>query len=641
MNRKSSARRKLRELSQPDWINEIVSESKQIAETLRGCPASQLQRHTSHLARHLQSDPDCDDRKLIVLAAGGVLESVRQSLDIQLFDVQLHAGIIVCCGAIAEMQTGEGKTLSVALPAYFRALAGRGVHVVTPNSYLAQRDHEQLSPVFARLGMTTGLLQENAEPGDSKLAYQADITYGPGHAFGFDYLRDQLTLGRADAKQLGSRVYSQVCGEPTESDLLQRGLHAAIIDEADHVLIDDAVSPMVLSGSAPGESPDADVHRQARQLATQLKPDWEFRISRQGQAELTDIGFNAVYANAELTVHPHLVRPWHEYVVAAIKADAVFKRDVNYIVRDKEVQIVDESTGRIFEDRSWSDGIHQAVEAKEGLPISPENTPLARITRQRFYRYYQSLGGMTGTATGCEHELAAVYGVPVSVVPPRLPSKRSTLPDHIALTHEEKLAAIASEAAAICQRGRAVLIGTHSIADSIDVSHELEQRGLKFQLLNGVQDADEAAVIQSAGNAGSITVATNLAGRGTDIRLAPEVANAGGLHVILTEQHAFTRVDRQLIGRCARCGDPGTTRTFVCSEDTLIRDHAPWIGRAVERWVQSDRRSGLDLSARLKRIQSEQQRHATSVRWRMLQADRETEGLLSKSAVAPEGCWQI
>jgi preprotein translocase subunit SecA len=367
----------------------------------------------------------------------------------------------------------------------------------------------------------------------------------------------------------------------------------------------------------------------------------DFRVTNAGHIELTNLGFESVYSNTAMTVHPELVRPWHEYVVAALRARFLFRRDVNYIVREHRVQIVDSSTGRIFADRSWSDGMHQAVEAKEGLRISPENIPLARITRQRFYRYYQSLGGMTGTATGCEHEFAAVYGLPIAVVPLRLTSKRSLLPERICLTRAEKLAAVADETAALCQRGRAVLIGTLSIADSVDVAQQLTARGLDFQLLNGVQDADEASVIQQAGQPGAITVATNLAGRGTDIALAPKVTAEGGLHVIVFDSHLYSRVDRQLIGRSARCGDPGTARRFFSADDALLRDQASWLARAIQRWDRDGRRGKPEITNRLVRIQAEQHRRATSLRWQLLQADHEDAKLFSDPSSAPERCWQL
>jgi preprotein translocase subunit SecA len=640
-DRSSLARRRRRQLRKRNWIDNIVDEAKQLAKSLEGSSLADLHEHSGRLRQFVTTEKDDDDTKMLVLATAAVIEAVRRTLSLRLFDEQLHAGIIVSCGAVAEMQTGEGKTLAVALPAYVRALAGRGVHVATPNSYLAMRDHTLLAPVYSLLGMSTGLLQADASPEETRAAYRADITYGPAHSFGFDYLRDQLTLERFDFPKLGERIYSRLCGQTPEGRLLQRGLHASIVDEIDHVLIDDAVSPLLLSGSDQGESPDAEVHREAHGVAGQLQLHRDFVIGDRRHVRLTSDGFERVYETDQMVVHPHLVRPWHEYVVLALRASHCYLCDVHYVIRDDEVQIVDASTGRIYKDRSWSDGLQQAIESNAGLQISCETKPLARITRQRFYRYYESLGGMTGTATGCQREFATVYGLSVAVVPPRIASKRIMLPHHLSPTKQEKLAAIAEETETIIKQGRAVLIGTVNIAESVEVASELTHRGLTFELLNGVQDADEAAIVARAGQPGVTTVATNLAGRGTDIVLDPAVAQRGGLHVVVTQKHTLERVDRQLIGRCARCGDPGTARIYTSAEDELAQKHAPWIGRAIMRWDERGRSDELSLSRDFERIQVGQQRLATAHRWRLLQSERDDEKLFARSVAAPLGCCQI
>jgi len=454
-------------------------------------------------------------------------------------------------------------------------------------------------------------------------------------------LRDQLLLERFNPPQFGHRIFSRLCGQVPEDRMLQRGLYASIVDEIDHVLIDDAVSPLLLSGSGKGESPDADVHREARVTATRLELHRDFLIGESQQVRLTGDGFGRVYETDEMLMHPDLVRPWHEYVILALRASHCYLRDVHYVVQEDQVQIVDTATGRIYQDRSWSDGLHQAIEAIEGLEISRETLPLARITRQRFYRYYESLGGMTGTATGCQREFATVYGLPIAVVPLRVPSKRKLLPQHISRTKQEKLSAIAEETAELVEEGRAVLIGTNSIAESIEMGEALTTRGLSFELLNGIQDADEAAVIAQAGQPGVITVATNLAGRGTDIVLHPLVAELGGLHVIVTQKHSLERVDRQLIGRCARCGDRGTARIYTSAEDELTEKHAPWIGRAIQRWDEQGRSDQMSLGHHFGRIQAQLQRSATAHRWRLLQSDRDDEKLLTRSDAPPHGCYQL
>ena len=642
-NRSAMARRKRKRLLQGDSIAATIRDARQLATTLHGHSASQLREHTERLRRFKAQHPE--DGRLLALAGAGVIEAVRQVLNLDLFDVQLRAGIIVSGGAIAEMQTGEGKTLSVALPAYVQALSGRGVHVATPNSYLAQRDCERLTPVFERLGMTTGLLQEQARPEEAAQAYRADITYGPGQAFGFDYLRDQLTLSGSSQssvsqRPLGEITLNRIRGCTPESKLLQRGLFASIVDEIDHVLLDDAISPLLLSGSGDEEAADAELHQQARSFSRQLSLGSDYQIHGTS-LQLTDAGFESCYADSALATHSQLIRPWHEYVVLALRARCFMTRDVHYVVRQGEIQLIDASTGRIFEDRTWSAGLHQAVQAAEGLTVTCETTPLARITRQRFYRYYENLGGMTGTASGCESEFAAVYGLPVVVVPLRKPTRRRMLSARIMPSHEEKLSEVVEEAKTMQQEGRAVLIGTLNIAESLAIAAKLTEQRLSFELLNGIQDAEEAAIVSRAGSPGAITVATNLAGRGTDIGLHPEVAARGGLHVIVTEMHALQRVDRQLIGRCARCGDPGSARVFFSADDPLVANHAPWLQRAMGRWADAD--AANLLHHRATRIQAELQRSESAQRWSLLQADQANEQLLhrAKPHTAPAGCWQL
>lgn len=640
-DRSSKARAVRNQLDRPGWLDSIISEGTRVADQLSGCAADELRCHTNRLRLYARTMVEGDLQRLLVLAVGGVLESVRRTKGLRLFQQQLRAGVIVSCGAVAEMQTGEGKTLAVALPAYFHALAGRGVHVATPNSYLAGRDNGMLAPVFSALGMTVGLLRDQASREETRSAYRADVTYGPGHAFGFDYLRDQLTLDRINASPLGQRLYARLCDATQHDKRLQRGLHAAIVDEIDHVLIDDAASPLLLSGNRHGESPDADVHRAALELAAVMRLEIDFQNHHNGGIALTDAGFDRVYAEQKWALHSELIRPWHEYVILALRARYAYRPNIDYVIRNQQVQIVDRSTGRIFEDRTWSDGLHQAIEAKENLTIRCESVPLAKITRQRFFRYYESIGGMTGTAAGCKREFATVYGLAVAEVPLRIPTRRVILHNHISLTQSEKFAAIAEEARSMHQSGRAVLIGTLHIAESLAIADELRLRELCFELLNGIQDSDEATIVAKAGRAGAITVATNLAGRGTDIRLDRAVRDRGGLHVIVTQKHSLARVDRQLIGRCARCGDPGSAREFICAEDRLVADHSPWVARAIMRWTKQGRRGDLPLGNHLRRAQQQQQRLATSLRWRLLQSDRDDEFLLHQSTASPLRCCQL
>jgi preprotein translocase subunit SecA len=639
-DRSDQTHQKLRQLSRRGWIESIIAEAKQVARSLRDEPAPCLQAHTHKLCQFAKQRTQMPDPQLLALAGGAVYESIRQTLGLDLFDVQLHAGIAISCGAVAEMQTGEGKTLAGVLPAYVHALQGRGVHVATTNTYLANRDYQELSPVFRRLGMTTGILRDDASTEQTQAAYHADVTYGTGHAFGFDFLRDQLLLSQQESRGLGAGVYDRVSGHAAETNMRQRPLYAAIVDEIDHVLIDDAVSPLILSSSSKGEAPDAEIHRSARTLANKLTAGRDYQLHRQRRsAELTDHGFRLVYDDQPMATHPKLLRTWHEYVVLALRATHCFQRDAQYVVVNDEVQIVDESTGRIFADRTWSDGLHQAIQAAEGLPITPESSALARITRQRFYRHYQSIGGMTGTATGCEKEFASVYGLAVCVVPLRTPSQRRLEPLRCCDCEQSKIKAIAEETKKLHTTGRAVLIGTLSIAQSQAIATELEHRQLPFQLLNGVQDAEEAAIIAQAGRCGAITVATNLAGRGTDIKLQPRVRELGGLHVIVTEHHSLSRVDRQLIGRCARCGDPGSARVYLSPSDELFAKQAPWLGRAIGRSANGHTESPA-FHQQVRRAQREMQSQAAALRWQLLKLDRDNESLLSRTNDL-SGCWQL
>ncbi|MDA8967765.1 preprotein translocase subunit SecA [bacterium] len=624
-----------------DVFPQAIQIARDVATSLQDLSTRGFQNHAQKLRHFSQAKSNRKDESLLALVSGTVCEAAQRLLGFKLFDEQLMAGAAVSMGATVEMQTGEGKTLALAIPACYHALTGHAVHVVTSNHYLAGRDCRLLKPVFDLMQLSVGLLVEDASVNEKRDAYDADLTYGPAHAFGFDYLSDQLTLGRIDELSTAGNIYRRVLGQGAEKELLQRGLHTAIIDEADHVLIDDAVSPLILSEMRSDlKSPDAPAHLAARTMMSQLEPELDFTLVEPNQVQLTPRGFQSVYQDATFAMFPGIVRPWHEYVVLALKADYCFQRDMHYVVRDHQVQIVDISTGRIFESRNWADGLHQAMEAKEGLEISCESRPLARITRQRFYRNYKQVCGITGTASGCEKELAKNYGTPVVEVPVRLPSQRNHWETHFSESQSQKQHAIVAETQQCIESHRAVLIGTPSIAESHAISQLLETKSIPHHLLNGVQDAGEAEVIAHAGRVGAVTVATNMAGRGTDIKLEEQVAASGGLHVIVTQMHSFGRVDRQLIGRCGRCGDPGSFRFFVASDDPLPSTVAPWIGRAIRRLSSSNGAAAASIHAYLASAQKKQERVAASLRWRMLQADRDTQRLLEKSKV-PRRCFSL
>ncbi|MGI9474914.1 MAG: preprotein translocase subunit SecA [Rubripirellula sp.] len=628
MNWSAKARRISKDLIAGQRLSIAMDDARGVAKELKASSRPALVDHMNRLRSLVWRQRSSDSTRLASLACGGVIEAVRQSMGIELFDVQLHAGLAASLGAVAEMQTGEGKTLALAIPVCVHALSGRGVHVATPNQYLANRDCQLLAPVFELLGVSVGLVSEDDAYESKRHAYDADVTYGPGHAFGFDYLRDQLALEYRDNADLGSHVYAKIKSTLPIRTTLQRGLNAAIVDEIDHVLIDDAVSPLILSQPrSDGGAPDADVHVAALEASKTFRNDADYQFGGDMTISLTSHGFQKAYEAVEWTVHPELMRPWHEYIVLSLRAQHQFQRDVHYVIQGSDAHVVDSSTGRIFASRTWSDGMHQAIEAKEGLPIGGEAVALARITRQRFYRTYNSVSGVTGTAEGCEDELASTYGLPVVQIPLRVPSRRKELPNVVMPDQPGKLKAIAAETREVQQSGRAVLIGTLNIAESFAVSNVLHEQGIEHELLNGLQDAIEADVVSIAGASGSVVVATSMAGRGTDIRLDPVVAAKGGLHVIVTQMHTLSRVDRQLIGRCARCGDPGTNRVYLSAEDALPARYAPWVSRAILR--RRDEEDTQVFHRHLKRAQRVQEKEGYAHRWQMLKADRAQEELFS------------
>ncbi len=527
------------------------------------------------------------------------------------------------------MQTGEGKTLACAPAAYLHGLTGRGVHIATPNAYLAHRDCELLSPAFRRLGVSVGLLPEREANDRKRAAYLCDVTYGTAYEFGFDYLRDQLSLRQTAGRPLGQTLWRRVRGDvATLPEVIQRPLYCVIVDEIDNVLLDDAGSPLVLSGTVDAEASDSLAHQLAHCIAARLVPDQHFQYdSSMGSVRLTDAGIDRIHANEVVVPVPILLRTWTEYVEKALLARLVFRRDVHYVVIDGAVQIVDASTGRIYSDRTWQDGLHQAIEAKEGLRITAEKHPLAQITRQRYFRLYQRLSGMTGTAAGCEREFRQVYGLRARSIPLRAPCQRQILPPRFFANSRAKWQAVTESVVELHALGRPVLIGTRSIDDSECLAAMFSQHALEFELLNGRQDATEAAVVAGAGRAGAITIATNLAGRGTDIRLAPEVAVRGGLHVIIAECHDSPRVDRQLIGRCGRQGDPGSAQTFVSAEDSLIQRFGPWLAQSMQRHAGSSGELALDLTRQVRRLQTLAQRRDYASRCALLRRDQSRDEL--------------
>jgi len=486
------------------------------------------------------------------------------------YDVQLMAAWSMLRGRMAELATGEGKTLAASLTAATAALAGRMVHVVTVNDYLAGRDHALLSPLYQALGLTAGLVVHGQTPAERRAAYACDIVYASNKELVFDYLRDQMRR-RQTPTVLHGRVARLDGRRAHEDALVLRGLDFAIVDEADSVLIDEARTPLIISDTAQAGAGD-NACVEALELVAGLVEGADYSIDRsERRIDLTPAGRRRVDAlAAALGSHwgSTLVRA--ELVQKALTARLLFERDVHYLVRDERVCIIDEYTGRVMPDRFWNDGLHQMIEAKEGCAPSGLRTSVARITYQRFFTRYRHLCGMSGTLAEVARELRAVYGVGVARIPTHHPCRRRTEPTVIAPTATAKWRTIADHAVALSGAGRAVLIGTRSVAASELASELLRRQGVAHSLLNAAQDAAEAAIVARAGGAGCVTIATNMAGRGTDIRLAQGVSDRGGLAVILSDRHDAARIDRQLAGRGARQGDAGSFMQVLSLEDALM-----------------------------------------------------------------------
>ena len=482
------------------------------------------------------------------------------------------------------MATGEGKTLAATMPATVAGWRGRGCHIITFNDYLAARDAEWMGEVYRFCGLRVAHVEGGMAPPDRRAAYQADITYVTNKEAAADFLRDQLALGRLRGRPLALlATIPDGAGAGTDR-LVQRGLNYAIIDEADSILVDEAVTPLIISGDAPNpEQVDAFTH--AADLAAELQPQQHYRVNeRYREVELTTAGKMRVAELAgDLGGLWKATRRREELITQALTARELYLGDKQYVLQDGKVVIVDEFTGRLMPDREWRDGLHQAVEAKERLPVNPPKDTYARVSFQRFFRLYHRLAGMTGTAAEARREFWQIYHLPVVVIPTNRPCIRERLADRVFATAGARWQAVVEQVGDLHRTGRPALIGTRSVRASERLSEMLAADGLDHQVLNAVRHAEEAQVVAAAGQPGKITVATNMAGRGTDIRLARGVAESGGLHVIATERHEAGRIDRQLFGRCARQGDPGSAQAFVSLEDELVCRHAPRISAALRR----------------------------------------------------------
>ena len=545
-------------------LRSIVEKVNSLEESVRDLSNEELARKTTEFKSRLKNGETLDD--ILVEAFAVVREIARRTVGMRHFDVQIMGGVVLHEGKIAEMKTGEGKTLVATLPIYLNGLTGKGVHLVTVNDYLAKRDALWMGPIYRFLGLTVGVIQHESSflvdwddkekfsvklvPCSRKEAYLADVTYGTNNEFGFDYLRDNMAVSL--------------------EQIVQRELNYAIVDEVDSILIDEARTPLIISG--PSEKSTSIYYKCAR-IAKQLKRDVDFTADdKEKTVALTEegvkkveklLGVKNLYASENVELVSHIIQ--------AIRALVHFKNEVDYIVKDGEVIIVDEFTGRLMYGRRYSDGLHQAIEAKENLKVRAESQTLATITFQNYFKMYKKLAGMTGTAKTEEQEFIEIYNLPVVVIPTNKPVIRKDYPDVIYATEKAKFKKIVEEIKECYKRGQPVLVGTRSIEKSERLSKMLKREGIPHQVLNAKYHEKEAEIIKKAGQKGMVTIATNMAGRGVDIVLGEGVKELGGLHIIGTERHESRRIDNQLRGRAGRQGDPGSSRFYLSLEDEILR----------------------------------------------------------------------
>ena len=626
-------------------LNRIVAKINALEPEIEKLSDEQLQAKTPEFKQRIAGGEALD--KVLPEAFAVCREAGRRVLGMRHYDVQLIGGMVLHLGKIAEMRTGEGKTLVATLPVYLNALEGKGVHVVTVNDYLARRDAAQMGKLYNWLGLSVGVVYPGMPHSDKREAYASDITYGTNNEFGFDYLRDNMALSKADR--------------------YQRGLHYAIVDEVDSILIDEARTPLIISGPAD-DSPELyiRVNRVVPNLVKQEVEDGEgdFWVDEKGkQVHLSEAGMEhaeqllvdagilnaeteGLYAPQNLTVVHHLN--------AALRAHAIYQRDVDYIVRDGEVVIVDEFTGRTLSGRRWSDGLHQAVEAKEGVPVQRENQTLASITFQNLFRMYKKLSGMTGTADTEAFEFQSIYGLEVVVIPTNRPTIRKDSPDQVFLNRKGKFNAVLADIEECAKRGQPVLVGTTSIETSEMLSEHLRKAGVQHEVLNAKQHDREATIVANAGRPAAVTIATNMAGRGTDIVLGGSleaeihelgegatdeqkaavkadwqkrheaVKAAGGLHIVGTERHESRRIDNQLRGRSGRQGDPGSSRFYLSLEDNLMRIFASdWVQKAMRMMgmKEDDVIEDRLVSRQIEKAQRKVEAHNFDIRKNLLDFD--------------------
>ena len=526
----------------------ILDEINALDPAMKAASDDELKAKTPYFKEKLQNGAELDD--VLVEAFAVVREVARRTVQMRPFDVQILGGLVLHEGKIAEMKTGEGKTLAATMPLYLNALAGKGAHLVTVNDYLARRDAAWMGPIYNFLGMNVGVIVHGLEDDERRKAYHADITYGTNNEFGFDYLRDNMKF--------------------TLDDYVQRDFFYAIVDEVDSILIDEARTPLIISG-ASDESTDK--YARVNLVIPHLRKDKDYTVDEKSRTSiLTEEGVARVedYLKVQNLYEPRNIDLLH-HVNQALRAHTLFRRDVDYLVKEGKVIIVDEFTGRVMPGRRYSDGLHQALEAKERVKIESENQTMASITFQNYFRMYGKLAGMTGTADTEAEEFAKIYKLEVLVIPTNMPMIRTDHPDVIYKTEKEKFNAVIEEIKQLHEARRPVLVGTISIEKSELLSKYLTRQGIKHHVLNAKNHEREAEIVAQAGQPGQVTISTNMAGRGTDIKLGEGVADLGGLHILGTERHESRRIDNQLRGRSGRQGDMGSSRFYLSLDDDLLR----------------------------------------------------------------------
>lgn len=563
----------------------------------------------------------------MALAFAIVREAAKRVLGMRHHDVQLIGGWALLNGVVAEMETGEGKTLVATLAACTAAAAGAATHVVTVNDYLAERDAANNRPLFAYFGLSVGNIVQGMTPEQRRTEYTADVVYVSNKELVFDYLKDRIAIRSTSAAHVKLRALYRPA---PERSLLLRGLHVAIVDEADSVLTDEARTPLIISQSEPDS--DQALFDMAIEVGRELRQGVHFELSPHNEVNLTAEGERFLDSRVADLQGVWQSAVWRDELISkALAALWCYQRDQHYIVAENKIQIVDEFTGRIMPDRSWEHGLHQMIEAKENCERTSRRRTLSRITYQRFFRRYLLLGGMTGTAREVESELRRVYELNTLRIPTHRPSRRRRLADRCWSLSGDRWCAIADRAVEISRAGRAVLIGTRSVEASEQLSLLLTERGAEHRVLNARQDKAEADIVAHAGESGCITVATNMAGRGTDIRLNEHVRAQGGLHVILSEFHESARVDRQLFGRCARQGEPGSAEAMVSLEDELFRRYVP-ILRKLTHWLVPSSLVPRTIARCLVTIaQRRAERRNLKIRLQTLKQDRKLQSTLAFS----------